>query len=146
MNEMRIVVASTLLPVMTVVLMAAAGCGSGRGRVEDSQASLDEATKAMEAGDFTAAEEALSSAIEKGGLGPDRYGDALALRAVCRGHLGQFETAHADLDMAEQIAPNLDVVLAARSFVFSKEGKTRDAQDAMKKARKINRDVKPFDT
>lgn len=119
-----------------------AGCGEPEtANLKDANAEYESAVNAMDSGSFDQAVTHFTAALDAGGLNPDQYGDSLLRRAECYGRSGDFAAAHTDLDNAEMGA-DLDRVYATRSFVFSKEGKTKEASAAMSKAKKENRSVK----
>ena len=131
-----------LLGLTCLVFGLVTGCGEPEtANLKDANAEYQLATEAMEAGSFDEALGHFSAAIDAGGLNPDQYGDSMIRRAECYAKSGNFAAAHADLDSAEMGA-DLDRVFATRSFVFSKEGKTKEASAAMSKAKKENRSVK----
>ncbi len=123
------------------------GCGgSSQSRVE-LRKSAQEAFKAAEAAfagkDFSAAEKEYTAALE-GGLHIDHLDTAGVKRAVSRAELGDLDQAMADLVEWEQNAMEMDLVYAAQSYVFEKQGKTKESRAAWKKARRINRRVRKF--
>ncbi len=135
----------SLVPTLALAALFGLCPGCGTGEPANSQATFEEVMEVMDTGDYAAAEEAWSSALKGGGLGAGHYGDALIYRAACRAKLGDFDAAHADLDMAGEMAPHMDRVLAARAFVYTQQGKESEASAAIKKARRINRDVDELD-
>ena len=108
----------------------------------DANAAYNSAEEAMDSGDFAGSIENWTNAIDSGSLNPDQYADAIIRRGECFGRTGDFAAAHADLDIAERGAPDLDRVYATRAFVFTQEGKKKEASAAMAKAKKENRNVK----
>jgi tetratricopeptide (TPR) repeat protein len=99
---------------------------------------------AFSEGRFDDAERNLSAALSIGGISPDQVVDLYVHRAVCRANLGDTKNAHADLDAAEQGAPNLDLVLSARASVLEREGNSAAARKMLAKARTLNPQVKIF--
>ena len=138
-----------LRAVVLVLTVCLCGCSSQEadlaGQRQDTQASYDAAIEALEKHDYGLAETRLTEAIEGGGLRIDQLVDAYIQRAVCYARLGKFEAAHADLDQIEGGAPDLDVVYAARSFVFQKEGRTSEAAAKLNQARRLNPRVQTFE-
>lgn len=128
------------------LLLAAliAGCGPDAPDRTQVQESMNTGLAAFTEGRFADAERALTAAISTGGLSPDQVVDAYVHRAVCRASLGDTKNAHADLDAAEQGAPNLDLVLSARAFVLDREGNVTAARESLAKARALNPQVKTF--
>jgi tetratricopeptide (TPR) repeat protein len=130
-----------------ILIAITLGCGSSAERAgsrESAAESYNTATTAFENKDFAAAAEQFTAAIDARGLNPDQYADAFLKRAVANATLANYDAAHADLDMLERGAPNLDEVYAARAFVLLKQGKRTEAQAAFNKAKQINPQVKPF--
>ena len=143
---------STKLPkILALALLAVpiAGCSTGTPEevIESrkaAQKAFDDALQAVSSKDFVAAKTLLDQAIDSGKLYHDAISPAHINRAICSAMAGDFESAHADLDKMERGAPNLDEIFAARSFVFQKQGKTREAKAAWAKARRVNRYVRKF--
>ena len=124
--------------------LALLGCGSQVEDRSDVMASYNVGIEAFAKDQHEEANKAFTAAIDRGGLAVDQFVDAHVRRAVSRAKLGNAAGAHADLDVVEQGAPNLDVVYAARAFVLQSEGKSSEAAAMMSKARARNPDVKAF--
>lgn len=136
-----------LVLVLSALMLPSLGCFVDKtieaNVVADAQAAYDEALVAIEAKDTDAALEQLNIALQPGsGLPGDIHVDARIQRAICLARNEQFEPAHADLDVAAEGAGDMSQVHAARSFVLSKEGKSKESKTEMSKAKKINRSVK----
>ena len=134
----------------TIVLMLTVWlCGCSSQVAPDKRANAEtaygEAIEALEQHDYGLAKTRLTEALEAGGLRADQLIDAYIQRAVCLARLGEFEAAHADLDAAAQGPADMDVVYAARSFVFAKEGRASEAAAKLNQARAINPQIKPFE-
>lgn len=93
--------------------------------------------------DYATAEGHLSRALENR-LSGDRYADASVKRAVCWGASKKFDEALAELKKLEAGAPNMDQVLAARSFVLKKQNKAAESRTALAAARRFNSAVQEF--
>lgn len=125
------------------------GCSDGpsadviEGR-QAAEAALTAGNQAFEAGNFDAALAELSKAVESGFLNADLYSGGAVKLAVVQAAKGDFAAADALLDDLERGAPNMDEVLAARSFVLRKLGKRNEAKAAWVEARRINPAVKEF--
>lgn len=121
------------------------GCGPKVPDRTEVQGAMNAGLAAFSEGKFAEAEKAFSAAHLAGGLSPDQVVELVIHRAVCRAHLGDTEGAHADLAVAEQGAPNLDLVLSARAFVLEREGNSAAARETLAKARERNPQVKIFE-
>ena len=127
-------------------LLALLGCGAraiDADALTQAQESYDQALVAFQAGDHEGALTSLDVALAPGnGLPPDLYTDALVKRALCHARLEQFESALADLEIAEQGSSDLSTVHAARAYVFNKQGDSSAAKIEMAAAKKLNRKIK----
>lgn len=112
-------------------------------RQQSGQAYTD-GIAALESRDFTTAVEKLSLALEGGWLG---YSTANAYihRSIANAALGNYDAAIADLDMAERGEGETAETLVARTYIFEKQGKDREAKQAWSRARKWDRRVKKID-
>jgi len=134
---------SVAIPSLLFVMLIT-GCGPQAPDRTEMQEAMNAGQAAFSEGNFAEAEKAFSAAYLAGGLSPDQVVELFVHRAVCRAHLGDTKGAHADLAVAEQGAPNLDLVLSARAFVLQTEGKTAEASAALAKARALNPQVQVF--
>ncbi len=131
-----------------MLVLSIAGCNSSSQLASNREVAyqaFSAADTAFESKQYQEAKDQFTQAIDSGGLIIDVYIDAVIKRAVCSATMDDFAAAHADLDKMEQGAPNLDEVLAARSYVLSKQGKKKAAKAAWTKAKRINRRVKSFE-
>lgn len=130
------------------VACTSSGCGSASKEAaksrETSAAAAAEGLKAFESHDYAAAASKLAAAIDGGGLNADSYSAAAVRLAVAQAQQGQLAEADALLTKLEQGAPNVDEILAARSFLLKKQGKLAESRTALAKARQINRSVTEF--
>ena len=123
------------------------GCGDSGKVIDpttlaDAQNSYDMAMDEIAAKNTEEALTHLDVALQPGaGLPADIYVDARIQRAICLARVDRFADAHADLDNASEGAGDMSAVHAARSFVFSKEGKGTESKQAMRDAKKINKSV-----
>lgn len=134
---------STCLTVATLL----AGC-SGDAHLKDrlqSSKSFAAGTEAFAKSQFEAAAEALTTAIDSGGLPVDSYCEALEKRAISYAQLKQFDLALADAKRLEQGAPDMAMTHAVRAFVFKKQGKLTEAEREMAIARCHNPQIKAID-
>lgn len=124
------------------------GCSSPAEKLEDvrlaSSVAFNEATTAFNARDYTKAEAAFNVSLQPGGLMSDQYCEAVVKRAVCFAANGKVEAALTELDELGLAASNLDAVHAARSYIFTKQGKVADSRAAFAKARRLNPLVQEF--
>lgn len=132
--------------IVGILILAILGCSNNTTQEtidqrQAAQQAYDQSLEALARGDIEAAKPLLDKVIELGTLPIDLRCSAYVKRAVCLAISGDFESAHADLDEMEKGAPNMDEVLSARSFVFEKQGKTRESKAAWAKARQLNRYV-----
>ena len=132
-----------------IVLMLAVwpcGCSSqaNPSRRADAETSYIKAIEALEQHDYGLAIAAFTEALEAEGLEVDDLLDAYIQRALCSARLGEFDAAHADLDAAAEGPAEMDVVHAARSFVFQKQGRANEAAQQLNQARRINPGIQPF--
>mgnify|MGYP002626071968 CR=1 FL=1 len=128
---------------------AIAGCGSGSSSEviasrESAQKAYDQAMGAMEQKNYPVAKPLFDQAIDSGYLYLDLLTSAYINRAVCSAAAGEFAAAHADLDAMKDAPVSGDKLLAARSFVLEKQGKSREARAAWSQARRINRFVQKY--
>jgi len=123
-------------------LAAAVGCcgagGMSEKTVADSESALTQAEEAFEAGNFQQAVDNYTNAIEGGGLRSEMLAEAYIHRAMAHAELGAFDAAQADLEIAEQGAPQMDAVYAARGYVLLKQGDKEQAREQYRLARSIN--------
>ena len=110
---------------------------------KSAQEAFNAAEAAFDGKDFSLAEKEYTAALE-GGLNIDSLDTAGVKRAVSRAELGNLDQAMADLVEWEQNAMQMDLVYAAQSYVLEKQGDTKQAKAAWKKARRINRRVRKF--
>jgi tetratricopeptide (TPR) repeat protein len=133
---------------MVLILAFGAGCSSPAEQLEETRkaASQDynEALAAFSSGDRAAAEQKFTMVLERGGINPDLYCDAMLRRAVCWAAAGKFDEALADLQTLQAGGGPPDQILAARSYVLGKQGKAAEARAALAKARQYNRTVQEF--
>ncbi|MEM7316168.1 MAG: hypothetical protein AAF497_23785, partial [Planctomycetota bacterium] len=106
---------------LLVSLVLMVGLTSCKGKVNpqlyaDTSEAFNKGIEAYDNGDFPAATEALTAAIDGYGLTPDQYSKAIVRRAVAFARQGKYAEAHKDLDDAERGAPNMDEVYQARHF------------------------------
>ena len=131
----------------TLLLLVVVGCGSSKQVAIDrrsAQQAFDEGVASFAKKDYEPAMMHLDHALETPGLYPDLFTEAHVKRAICAAALGDIPSAIAELDEMARIAPELDLVYAARSYVFAKQGKKKAAKAAWVKARRINRAVEKF--
>jgi len=138
---------SLSIGLVIVVGAALVGCNAAEkkklSREEAGQAFTD-GTAALESRDFTTAVEKLTLALEGGWLGYTTA-NAYLQRAIANAALGNYDAALADLDVAEQGEGETAETLVARTYVFEKQGKQREAKQAWSKARQWGRRVKKID-
>jgi tetratricopeptide (TPR) repeat protein len=130
-----------------VLVVSIAGCNSSSQLASNREFAYQAsraADIAFESRQYQQARDQFTQAIDSGGLVIDVYVSAVIRRAICSAALDDFSAAHADLDLMEQGAPNLDEVFAARSYVLNQQGKKKAAKAAWAKARQINRGVEQF--
>jgi predicted Zn-dependent protease len=103
-----------------------------------------EGLQAFDSGDYATAEPKLTAALDANILNPDFYCFATVRRAVCWAAAGKATEAVAELDKLGMAAPNQDEILAARSFIFKKQGNVAASRAALAKARLLNKQIKEF--
>ena len=128
-------------------LLLVAGCSGNRSVdanvMADAQSAFDSALEEIDAGNVENAIEHLNVALAPGaGLPPDIYVEARIQRAICLARKEDFQAAHEDLDAASEGAGDMSSVHVARSFVYDKEGKNKEARSEMTAAKKLNRRAK----
>lgn len=137
------------LTFLVLVTLLLAGCGSGTSTAlveskRNAQAAYQKALEAWQAKEYEAARDLFAEALQSGTLYADLADQAYVRQAVCLAALGDAQAAHAALDKTESGASNPDEYLAARSFIFGKQGKTRESRSAWNRAKRINRYVENF--
>jgi hypothetical protein len=129
-------------------MLGAVGCGSTAAEHETGRkaayAAYNEALRAYDAKNYSAAEPQFTAAIEARGLNPDIYCSAVAKRAACWAVAGKLPEALAELEQLGPAASNMDEILALQSFIFKKQGKAAEARAAFAKARRINPRIQEF--
>ena len=129
------------------LIVSTVGCDSS-GKLaasrESAYQSCKEADAAFENQDYQVARDLFTQAIDSGSLNIDVYVSSMIKRAVCFAALGDIDGAHAELDKVEQGPSDMDLVYSARSYVFAKEGRKKEAKAAWSRARRINRGVHKF--
>lgn len=133
---------------MLLLVAMIAGCSYPGESQEDARRAAAEAYNvgltAFNSKDFTAAEPALTQAMDVGGLNPDLLVDATIKRAVCWAATNKPGEALAELDKMETWGVSPDELNAARSYVLAKQGKVAESRAALAKARQFNRAVQEF--
>ena len=108
---------------------------------ETASESYQTGISAFESRDYNGAVEHLTAALESGWLGYTTV-SAYTERAIAQAALGNYDEAHSDLDKAEEgEGASLDTYVA-RTYVFEKQGKQKEAKAAWNQARRLNRRVK----
>jgi tetratricopeptide (TPR) repeat protein len=131
------------------VVTFAASCGcSGSSDLAQSRetayAAVREGQTAFDARDYATAVAKLAPAVASGMLNVDVYCQATVELAIAYAADGKYDEALAALDKLTAEAPNQAEILAARSFVFKKQGKAREAAAAWQQARKLNPRIKEY--
>ena len=104
-----------------------------------------DAEEAFQRRDFSVADEKYKTAVETGALYLDLRVSATIKRAVCVGVAGDLESAQGMLtELEEKAGVESDLFYSARSFLYGKQGKKREANMAWRKARRLNRNVIKF--
>jgi predicted negative regulator of RcsB-dependent stress response len=129
------------------VLVACLGCDGTDGKLIDlrQQASTAYAAaeRAFASKDFAKAKEQYTLALQ-GGLYADFIEPAKVRLAVATAQAGDLDTALKSINDMEQGAENKAEVLAAKSFILAKQGKTTESQAAWAQAIRYNRSVQKF--
>jgi tetratricopeptide (TPR) repeat protein len=109
--------------------------------IADAGAAYESATKLYLEKNYQGAATAFADAIAGGVLNIDSYCLASIRRAECLARLGDFPQAHQILEKLEEGAPNMADVHITRCFVYEKEGKSREAGEQFRLARKYDRAI-----
>ncbi len=126
------------------VLSPLVGCGDGAGEdvVRSAQVSLDEALAKEASGDLPNALQAIDAALSNGGLDPDQLAEGYLLRARCYCASGELDKAQADLEAADQGAPNPAKLHLTRGMLLDKQGKAAEAKAEYSLAKKADPSIK----
>jgi predicted negative regulator of RcsB-dependent stress response len=132
---------------LLIVLFACLGCGGvDEGLVDlrkQASTAFDSAQQAFANKDFVKAKEQYALALQ-GGLYADFIEPAKVRLAVSTAASGDVENALKSLSEMEQGAENKAEVLAAKSYILAKQGKTAESQAAWAQAVRYNASVKKF--
>ncbi len=131
------------------VLTLASSCGCGGSSElahtrETAHAAVQEGQAAFASRDFATTAAKLAPAVASGMLNVDVYCQATVELAIAYAADGKYDEALAALDKLTAEAPNQAEIFAARSFVFKKQGKSREAAAALQQARKLNPRIKEY--
>lgn len=133
-----------LVIVLGATLVGCSAEGKRKLSREEAAQAYTDGTAALENRDFTTAVEKLNLALEGGWLGYNTV-NAYIQRAIANAALGNYDAALADLDIAEKGEGETAETLVARSYVWEKQGKKDQANQAWNKARQWDRRVKKID-
>ena len=111
---------------------------------ETAAQSYQAGISALESRDYNGAVEHLTAALESGWLGYSTTA-AYTKRAIAQAALGNYDEAHSDLDKAEEGEGASAETFVARTYVFEKQGKQKEAKAVWNQARKLNRRVKKIE-
>jgi predicted negative regulator of RcsB-dependent stress response len=145
MRELR---SSLPMIMLFVCCMISSGCGESQELPADkrqkSQQAFEKATEAFSQKDFSAAEVGFSEALANGGLNGDQFEEAHVKLAVAMAASNKFGEAMSTLAKIEQGSTIPDQILAAKSFILAKQGKTAESHAAWAQAVRYNRSVQKF--
>jgi tetratricopeptide (TPR) repeat protein len=130
-----------------VTFAGSCGCGGSSDLAhtrETAYAAVQVGQTAFAARNYAAAADKLEPAISSGMLNVDVYCQATVELAISYAADGKYDEALAALDKLTAEAPNQAEILAARGFVFKKQGKAREAAAALAQARKLNPKIKEY--
>ncbi|MCA9260909.1 MAG: tetratricopeptide repeat protein [Planctomycetales bacterium] len=135
--------------VILMLVCCVAGCSGSSAELADARQqayqAIEEGDAAFDQGDYAAAAERFSFALEAGAINVDSRINVMLRRVLCYAMADRFDEAHAELDLLEANAPNGDEICAARSFVYKRQGDARKSKAAWNEAKRLNRAVKPFE-
>lgn len=116
------------------------GCSKGmsESQVANAEQAFSQAQAAFEQKDHATALQKYNEAFQAGGLRSDMAAEVYINRAICHAELGNFAAAEADLQIAEQGAPQMDQVHAARGHVLYKKGDKKAAAEHFRTAQRLN--------
>lgn len=126
-------------------LLVLPGCGGNQvpaDSVATAQSALDEAEELIVSGQAAEALPLLQTAVSTSGLDVDQYVEAVLLRAQCYAATGELEKAQADLDEAEQGAPNPALWHFTRAIVFDAQGDAAAAKKEFARAKRLDPKLK----
>jgi tetratricopeptide (TPR) repeat protein len=120
------------------------GCGNGTGEseVRSAQVSFDEALAKEASGELSGALPLIEAALSDDGLNPDQLAEALLLRARCYCASGALDKAQADIEMADQGAPNPAKLHLTRGMLLDKQGKAAEAKAEYNLAKRADPSIK----
>jgi tetratricopeptide (TPR) repeat protein len=127
-------------PVFVFVLGTLTGCGKSADEdlLRSAQVTFDDALAREASGDFAGALPLIDAALVNGGLNPDQLADGYLLRARCYCASGDLEKAQADIETADQGAPNPAMLHLTRGMLLDKQGKSAEAKAEFTKAKKAD--------
>lgn len=127
-----------------LILGVTLGCGQqvSENTLRNAQVTFDDALAKEASGDLTGALPLIEAALTNGGLNPDQLADGYLLRARCYCTAGELEKAQADIDMADQGAPNPAKMHLTRGMLLEKQGKSAEAKAEFSKAKKADPTLK----
>jgi Flp pilus assembly protein TadD len=127
-----------LFAISCLMLIISSGCSPSMSAtdLQAAQVGFDQALELELSGSSDEAMAVIEQAIATGGLNPDQLSDGYLMRSRCRARAGDVEGAAADLEAAEQGAPDTGRWHWTRSILFEKQGKAAEAKAELAKARK----------
>ncbi len=111
-------------------------------QVQTAQVLFDEAFVSESNAKTEEAFAKIEAAMTQGGLRPDQLAEAYLLRARCHSASGNLDSALADLEMAEQGAPNPSIWHFSRGIYFSAKGEATKSKSEFALARKLDPSLK----
>jgi Tfp pilus assembly protein PilF len=138
---------AALRSIFVVVIGICIGCGESEQALHrmNSADSMRFGLESYASKNYADAHKHLTDALTIGGLHADAYAEVLVKRAVASAHLKQFDAALEDLDRASQGAPQMDVIHAARAFVFQCQGNREAATTEFAVAKRINPSIQAIE-
>jgi len=130
--------------ILAFAIGSISGCGSGGDEdlLRNAQVTYDDALAKEASGDLAGALPLIDSALTAGGLNPDQLAEGYLLRARCYAATGELEKAQADIDTADQGAPNPASLYLTRGMLLEKQGKSAEASAEFRKAKQADPTLK----